>query len=208
MSTASSVTVSLLETPSRSDLYDRLSLAFGFPDPHLYPEIRDGRMAAQIGASLGRLPYRLSTSSLSRRVPATYDALQSEYIRLFQVGGKHGPPCPLHEGHYTRDRGQTLRDLVRFYNHFGFQTVECIMPDDLSVQLEFMSVLVDGDDASHLRAQRDFLASHLTWTAELARRVIAARPHPFYRSLTVLTATLIDAEQRFLTEALKEPADG
>jgi len=208
MTIPSNVTQSLPEAPSRSDLYDHLSLAFSFPDACLYSEIRDGQLTAQLDAALSMLPYRLSTSRLSWKIPRTYDDLQSEYIRLFQIGGRNGPPCPLHQGHYTRDRSQALQNLVRFYNHFGFQTAECVMPDNLAVQLEFMSVLAEGNDRSRLRAQRDFLAAHLTWTGELAKRVASSRPHPLYRSLTALTATLVEAEGRFLTKAAEEIEDG
>jgi TorA maturation chaperone TorD len=131
--------------------------------------------------------------------------MESEYIRLFQVGGRRGPPCPLHEGFYTRDRSQTLQNLIRFYNFFGFRVVECVMPDHLPVQLEFMSELAAGDavdPASALRAQRDFLRGHLAWTEELGRRVARARPHPFYRSLAAVLARLVAADQPFVRGSL------
>jgi TorA maturation chaperone TorD len=137
--------------------------------------------------------------------------MQTEYIRLYQVGGRRGPPCSLHEGFYTRDRAQTLQNLIRFYNYFGLRVVECVMPDHLPVQLEFMSELAAGtkvDDLSALRAQRDFLRTHLTWTDELASRVAKANAHPFYRSLTTLTSRLIAADQQFIGSALGEQYDG
>jgi nitrate reductase assembly molybdenum cofactor insertion protein NarJ len=116
----------------------------------------------------------------------------------------------LHEGFYTRDRTQTLRSLIRFYNYFGFRVVECVMPDHLPVQLEFMSELAAGgatNDLGFLRAQRDFLHSHLSWTQEFGRRVAEARPDPFYRSLAALLCRLIVADQLFIRTALGEHDD-
>jgi TorA maturation chaperone TorD len=137
--------------------------------------------------------------------------MQTEYIRLFQIGGRRGPPCPLHEGFYTRDRARTLQNLIRFYNYFGFRVVECVMPDHLPVQLEFMSELAAGavvDGLSGLRAQHDFLRAHLAWTNDLAGRVAKTGPHPFYRSLTALTSRLIAADQQFIRSALGDQYDG
>ena len=194
-----------LEASSRSQIYGLLSAAFSFPDVALYTRVRDGQLAAQLTAAVGQLPCRLRTSDLRWTAPKSHEDMQSEYIRLFQIGGRRGPPCSLHEGFYTRDRTQTLQNLIRFYNYFGFRVMECVMPDHLPVQLEFMSELAAGgavDDVSGLRAQRDFLRAHLTWTDDLAGRVAKARPHAFYRSLTTLLSRLIAADQRFIRSAL------
>ena len=188
------------ESSPRSDVYALLSSAYSFPDESFYGDAKDGQLAEQLAGALSQLPYRLRTSDLSWKLPDTYDEMQSEYIRLFQIGGRRGPPCPLHAGHYTRDRSRTLQNLIRFYNYFGFRVMECVMPDHLAVQLEFMSELASGgvaEEASSQRAQRDFLQNHLGWTETLWGRVATAGPHPFYRSLTALTARLIAADQRF-----------
>jgi TorA maturation chaperone TorD len=131
--------------------------------------------------------------------------MQTEYIRLFQIGGRRGPPCPLHQGHYERDRSSTLKNLIRFYNYFGFSVAECIMPDHIAVQLEFMSELATGDltdSESGLRAQRDFLRKHLAWTGDLADRASRVAPHPFYRTLTTLTSRLIGADLELMRNTL------
>lgn len=190
---------------SRSQIYALLSLAFSFPDVALHTRVADGQLAEQLTAALGRLPCRLRTSDLRWPAPKSHEDMQSEYIRLFQIGGRRGPPCSLHEGFYTRDRSQTLQNLIRFYNYFGFRVVECVMPDHLPVQLEFMSELAAGgatNDVSLLRAQRDFLNSHLAWAKDLGSRVAKTMPHPFYRSLTTLLSRLIAADQRFIRSAL------
>jgi DMSO reductase family type II enzyme chaperone len=199
------------EDSPRSDVYALLSSAYSFPDATVYADAKDGHLAEHLAGALGQLPYRLRTSDLSWKLPDTYDEMQSEYIRLFQIGGRRGPPCPLHAGHYDRDRSHTLQNLIRFYNYFGFRVMEGVMPDQLAVQLEFMSELAAGgiaERASSQRAQRDFLQNHLGWTETLWGRVAKAGPHPFYRSLTALTARLIVADQRFIQSVLGGSNDG
>jgi DMSO reductase family type II enzyme chaperone len=186
-------------------VYGLLSTAFSFPDVPLHTRLGDGSLAEQLTAAINLLPYSLRTSDLHWLAPKSHEDMQSEYIRLFQIGGRRGPPCSLHEGFYTRDRSQTLQNLIRFYNYFGFRVVECVMPDHLPVQLEFMSELALGaaaDDVSGLRAQRDFLNTHLAWTDDLAGRAARTRPHAFYRSLTTLLSRLIAADRRFIRSAL------
>jgi DMSO reductase family type II enzyme chaperone len=188
---------------SRSDVYAHLSRAVSFPEAFLHAQARDGLLAERLAAALARLPYRLRCSDLAWRAPPTYDTMQSEYIRLFQVGGRRGPPCPLHGGHYTLDRGRELHQLIRFYNYFGFRLSEGVMPDHLSVELEFMARLAEGglsDEESLLRAQRDF-SRHLEWVATLADRVKRSGPAPLYRSLTTVAARLVAADRRFLRGA-------
>jgi DMSO reductase family type II enzyme chaperone len=189
----------------RSRLYGALSDGFSFPDVRLFESLLDRTWQRDMDAALESLPYRFRPSGLHWTAPSSSDEMQTEYIRLFQIGGRGGPPCPLHEGHYTRDRSATLQSIIRFYNFFGFRVVECVMPDHLSVQLEFMAELASEgaeDEASRLRAQRDFLRAHLIWTHDLASRATGSRAEPFYRSLALLTSRLIAAEQLYIADAL------
>jgi DMSO reductase family type II enzyme chaperone len=186
-------------------LYSALIDGFSFPDVRFFESLLDRTWQTDVEAALEGLPYRFRPSGLRWTIPSSSDEMQTEYIRLFQIGGRGGPPCPLHEGHYTRDRSQTLQSVIRFYNFFGFRVVECVMPDHLSVQLEFISELAAGeteDELSSLRAQRDFLCAHLTWAPNLAARAAGARAQPFYRSLTQLTSRLIAADQLYISDAL------
>ncbi len=160
-------------------------------------------------AASGRLPYPLRLPRPSAfSAPLDFDTFQSEYIRLFQVGGRAGPPCPLHSGHYTNDRLRTLETLVRFYNFFGVQTQQGLMPDHISVQLEFMNFLAqreeeatsDRDSRSFLLAQRDFLRGHLcNWWPQLEAKLKSQQPLPFYRSLVDVTSKFLQADLTYLT---------
>jgi DMSO reductase family type II enzyme chaperone len=165
-------------------------------------------------APSGRLPYLFRLPAAGNfSVPADFDAFQSEYIRLFQVGGRAGPPCPLHAGHYGNDRLRTLETLVRYYNFFGVQAEEGLMPDHVSVQLEFMHYLAEreseasssADRRSLVRAQLDFLRDHLQgWWPRLEARLKVQRPAPFYRSLADVTSRFLLAELTFLTHRAQE----
>jgi DMSO reductase family type II enzyme chaperone len=189
----------------RSDVYAYLSRAFSFPDASLHAQVTEGPLVEHLAAALSRLPYRLKLSDLDWRTPATFEDLQTEYIRLFQIGGRRGPPCSLHAGFYGRDRSRTLQHLIRFYNFFGFKLNECVMPDQICVQLDFMSILAKGDVAdrdSALRAQRDFLKGQLMWTVTVAERVHACKPVPLYGSLASLTARLVQADGAFIERAI------
>lgn len=191
--------------PSRANVYARLSSALAFPDSTLHPRVAAEEWNGEIAAGLAGLPYRLRTHDLAWPVPDDYDEMQSEYIRIFQIGGRRGPPCPLHEGHYTRDRGQTLQHLIRFYNYFSFHLAEGVMPDHVTVELEFMSHLAAGgvsDRQSLLRAQRDFLKSHLSWVSSLAERVARSGPPRFYGSLVKLADRFVAADRQFIKSTL------
>ena len=192
------------DTP-RSDIYELLSLAFSFPDTSLHALAQDGRLAEQLSAALDQVTYRVRVSDLRWRSPSRYDEMQSEYIRLFQIGGRRAPPCPLHAGHYARDRSRELQHLIRFYNFFGFRVAEGVMPDHVSVQMEFMSALARGNLAEYgslLRAQRDFVGRQLGWLQELAERIQGRDPAPFYRSLAAFTVRYVAADKQFLRHAL------
>lgn len=193
------------EDPPRAYVYARLSSALAFPDPMLHARVTAGEWPEEVAAELANLPYRLRTHDLAWSLPDDYDEMQSEYIRIFQIGGRRGPPCPLHEGQYTRDRSHTLQHLIRFYNYFNFDLAEGVMPDLVTVELEFMSHLAGGgvsDQQSLLRAQRDFLKSHLSWLSALAGRVARTDPPRFYGSLVKLANRLVAADQSFIEHTI------
>jgi len=190
---------------SRANVYKRLSSALAFPDLALHERATADKWPDEIAAEVAALPYRLRMHDLAWPAPDDYDEMQSEYIRIFQIGGRRGPPCPLHEGHYTRDRSHTLRHLIRFYNYFNFHPAEGVMPDLLSIELEFMSHLAGGgvsDEQSLLRAQRDFLKRHLSWLSTLSERVARSGPPRFYGSLVKLADRFVAADQQFIKTTL------
>lgn len=185
----------------RAEVYLLLSDGFSFPGPS--GPVTGDTWERDVALALAGLPYRVRAADLRWTVPDNDGGLETEYIRLFQIGGRRGPPCSLHSGFYTRDRSRTLQHLLRFYNFFGFKLSECVMPDHICVELEFMARLAEGtgaDTGSLVRAQRDFLSSQLAWVDELAGRVRSCVPAPFYRSLTQLTARFLEADKKYIAE--------
>jgi len=193
----------------RSCVYAILSRSLSFPEERSHSDIRRGFWMESLAATSERLPYPLRLPApQSFRAPADFDAFQSEYIRLFQVGGRAGPPCPLHAGHYTNDRLRSLETLVRFYNFFGVQTEQGLMPDHVTVQLEFMHYLAESeaeatsgrDRRSLVRAQADFLGGHLAnWWPQLEAKLKRQQPLPFYRGLADVTSRFLQADLNYLT---------
>lgn len=193
----------------RSCVYAILSLSLSFPEERFHSDIRRGFWMESLAAASGRLPYPLPLPAQREfRAPEEFDTFQSEYIRLFQVGGRAGPPCPLHAGHYGNDRLRTLETLVRYYNFFGVQAEEGLMPDHITVELEFMQFLAESeseaqapaDIRSLLRAQVDFLLDHLhSWWPRLQQKLMQQQPLPFYKSLTESTSRFLRADLTYLT---------
>jgi DMSO reductase family type II enzyme chaperone len=198
-------------TRARSEVYALLSEGFEFPAHEAAPVDPDA-WERRVALALAGLPYRVRASDLRWSVRDGQDGLETEYIRLFQIGGRRGPPCSLHSGFYSRDRSRTLQHLLRFYNFFGFGLNDCVMPDHICVQLEFMARLAEGtgaDSGSLTRAQRDFTAGQLGWLDELASRVRTSAGAPFYRSLTLLASRFVQADSRFIAdEALRGGGHG
>lgn len=201
------------DAPPRGQIYAVLSTVFTFPDRHLHETILQEDWPGAVSAAVSRLPHSLHVPARGWGVPASYDRFQSEYIRLFEVGGRGGPPCPLHSGHYTSDRLRTMETLVRFYNFFGLAIVEGMMPDHASVELEFMYYLTaseagassKSEAASLLRAQHDFLRGHLAgWWPQLAGQVTRSRPAAFYKSAVDLTLRFLRGDERYVEQCLSD----
>jgi DMSO reductase family type II enzyme chaperone len=198
----------------RSGLYTLLARALAFPQPEFHQENVSGRFRRRIAEAMGGLPYRLAAGPSRDWQPTSdYEAFQSEYIRLFEVGPRGHALCPLYSGHYGSDRLHTMEELVRFYNYFGLRIAPGRMPDHVTVELEFMHYLAHqeaqaretgGDTESYLRAQRDFLERHLYgWWPRAVAATQGQRPQRFYRSLMALLQRFLAAERGHLTSVLR-----
>ena len=203
-------------TLGRSGLYALLARALAFPQPEFHQETVSGQLRHRVAEALEGLPYRLAVGpSRDWRPTSDYEAFQSEYIRLFEVGPRGHALCPLYSGHYGSDRLHTMEELVRFYNYFGLRITPGLMPDHVTVELEFMHYLAHqeaqawesgGDTGSYLRAQRDFLERHLNgWWPLAVAATQRQRPQPqrFYRSLMTLVLRFLAAERSHLASALR-----
>jgi len=198
----------------RSGLYLLLARALVFPQPEFHQDAVSGQLRDQIAEAADELPFRLAIGPSSQwQATGDYDAFQSEFIRLFEVGPRGRASCPLHSGHYGSDRLRTMEELVRFYNYFGLKTSPGLMPDHVTVELEYMHYLAHqeaqarqdgGDTDSFLRAEKDFLERHLCkwWPLALAA-LEKQRPPRIYRSLMTLVQRFLEADSGHLASALR-----
>ena len=208
-----------LQAAARSRLYDLLARAFAVPGPPFHQAVREGVFAAQVWDSLAALPYApaLGDGEIVRQQlaeAASHRELQSEYIRLFDVGAP-GPPCPLYGGEYQKGRKGVMEELIRFYNYFGLHPSPRSrdMPDHITSELEFMHFVIfrevaalhhQQDRASYLRAERDFLERHLcAWVPRLGERLRRQQPPAFYEALVRLAEALLAADLRYLQGLLR-----
>jgi len=209
-----------LQAAARSRLYDLLARAFAVPDPAFYQAVREGVFAAQVSENLAALPYALALSdgdAVRQQLceAAGHRDLQSEYIRLFDVGTPR-PPCPLYGGEYKKGRKGVMEELIRFYNYFGLHPSPRSrdMPDHITIELEFMHFVIfrevaalhhQQDRTSYLRAERDFLERQLCpWVPRLRERLQHQQPPTFYAALTHLAEAFLAADLRYL-EGLLQP---
>jgi len=208
-----------LQAAARSRLYDLLARAFAVPDPPFHQAVQEGVFAAQVWDNLAALSYPLALgdeADVRQQLGETagHRELQSEYIRLFDVGTPR-PPCPLYGGEYKKGRKGVMEELIRFYNHFGLHPSSRSreMPDHITIELEFMHFVIfrevaalhhQQDRTSYLRAERDFLERHLCgWVPRLAERLRRQQPPAFYAALTRLAEAFLAADLRYLEHMLQ-----
>jgi DMSO reductase family type II enzyme chaperone len=208
-----------LQAAARSRLYDLLARAFAVPDQPFYQAIREGAFAAQVSENLAALPYALALGdghAVRQQLceAAGHRELQSEYIRLFDVGTPR-PPCPLYGGEYKKGRKGVMEELIRFYNYFGLHPSPRSrdMPDHITIELEFMHFVIfrevaalhhQQDRTSYLRAERDFLERHLcAWVPRLRERLQRQQPPAFYAALTRLAEGFLAADLGYLQGMLQ-----
>jgi DMSO reductase family type II enzyme chaperone len=188
----------------RSRAFAVLAGALAYPEGELLEDIRAGRIADALAATAGELvDPPLDRDALCDGIAD--DELAIEYTRLFDVGVS-GPPCPLHDGLWAKDRMRTMEEVLRFYHHFGLtlDPGRHELPDHLVAELEFLhylafreaEALAAGVDAgSYRRAQRDFIARHPgAFVPRLREKLAAQKPPRFFAELfRALDALLVEA---------------
>lgn len=199
---------------TRSRIYWLLASTFAFPDEDLHESIRDGSLAGAFRELFGSLPYEIGdgpAAGLAAAEESLVD-LESEYIRLFDVGVA-GPPCPLYGGVYIGDRMKVMEEATRFYNffHLHLATETRELPDHVTTELEFLHYLTfreaelrqtGGDASSLLRAERDFLTRHLCrWIPRLQERLTKQKAAPFFTALVGCALAFFQADRAYVEAA-------
>lgn len=190
---------------ARSAVYSLLAHAFAYPDAERVETIR--ALAAEVAEAGLASPV---TGLAARAAGASANELEPEHIRLWTLSSS--PDCPTFETAYFPGDAiqQTTRmaDIAGFYRAFGVDaTSGGVRPDDLPVELEFMSFLCQKEAyaAEHLgaprvkqaaRAQRMFLGEHLgRWAAAFGRRIAGKAIHgSFYQVAGLALAEWISDE--------------
>jgi putative dimethyl sulfoxide reductase chaperone len=198
-----------VQVAPRAAAYGLLAAAFRYPEEATFDEVASGKWLRALRGAWSALPHMGAPPEADGATAPSLEAAQVEYTRLFDVG-PHGPPCPLTEGHYTRDRLHVMEELIRFFDYFGlrFQVTAGLMPDHLSVEMEFMQALAgengNADVASLLRAQCDFLDRHVCrWLPELYQSVTTHAELPLYPAIVGITSRFAEADRAYLVGELR-----
>jgi DMSO reductase family type II enzyme chaperone len=200
-------------------MYGLLADTLEFPSRDFHQLVQRGVFSEQASALITSLPYDLPVAidfdSLSEA--GDYVNFQSEYIRLFDVGGVR-PPCPLYGGEWGGARKHSMEEVMRFFRFFGLKVDDGTheLPDHITVELEFMKVLAHMaglasargmDPLPFLRAQRDFLSRQpARWWPMLQRKLTAQEPLPFYAALAALAGAVFAADLKHLQAEIADAA--
>jgi DMSO reductase family type II enzyme chaperone len=194
------------ETTSRSAVYQQLGWLVGVPDGDVHALALSGEWANELAKAGELLPYRFEFAPAPTLDGIAREAMEAEYLRLFEIGDGAGPPAPLFGGVYGGgDRMKRMEEVVRFYEYFGLSTsAEDPRPaDHLATELDFLQYLTFKEAASasprlqtsFRRAQLDFLDRQLNpWVPELDARVEGACGWPFYRWVTSTVSSFVAAD--------------
>jgi DMSO reductase family type II enzyme chaperone len=176
-----SATVLNLAVSQRSTMYNLLREPILFPTDEITTRLIDGDWLRQLSVCANSLDFELPDAE-ELQLHASAAEYEVEFIALYEVG-MGGAPCPLHSGHYTRDRMKTMEEVLRFYKFFDYHPDKSAdrFPDHIDFEMEFMAHLAQryqvaltggGDVESPLRAQRDFVNRNLvSWLPSLTQLI-------------------------------------
>lgn len=164
----------------------------------------DGETAELFGALRAELVGHPGLGPLVRRLDDGLEALQGDFLGLFDAGPDR---VPLYETEYGRMRGMSkgrdLADVAGFYLAFGLAPDESELPDHVAMELEFVALLHhkrallahDPEGLSIVEdALRKFLEAHLGSFAPTLADVPAVRAHRVYGPLFGWVSELVNAE--------------
>jgi len=205
-------TTSPLETPAisrieeQTDLYRFFAYALASPTRERFATLR----SAEFAATLRNLWPELGCPGAfpGTRKFKNYEAYESAYIALFDVGAPE-PPVPLVEsGHYKSIPAQQIAlENISFYEVLGLNVdTGRAFPDHLIAQLEFAAAVrytgeqtdVDENKLAMARLERDFLQRHLLNWLPLAEAKLAKLAVPLFPTLIPLLVRFLRWRQTLL----------
>lgn len=201
---------------ARAAMYQLLEQPFMFPEATRTQAFISGEWLDQLLQCNELGKFGLSLEPGLHLTCGTKD-FEVEFISLYEVG-MGGAPCPLHSGHYARERMITMEETLRFYQFFDFHPDRSAdrFPDHINFELQFMALLSDadeeaqrsqGDILSPLLAQRDFARRNLaSWLPELARLIDEHASLDFFKTAGHLLSNFVTLDAALLEARAQELA--
>jgi len=190
----------------RTKMYSLLSALFRYPSR----ELESFRFDAQIPSE----HYRESANLLKDlfQLRPYEESYEIEFTRLF-ISAYPKVPCPPYESFYKEGRlmGDCAMELRELYHAFNIDVVR-EMPDNVSVELEFMGLLTRmesfaerGNFVEILKVEEDMLRKHLTsWIPRFSSCVIKEAKVEFYRRAALLLKRFIEEDLRYVEKLLRQ----
>lgn len=201
-------------TGPRTVMYQLLEQPFIFPNAELTGTFISGEWQDKLRNCIACTEFDLPGDA-DLYLDAGAREFEVEFIGLFEVG-MGGAPCPLHSGHYERDRMKIMEETLRFYRFFNYHPDRSAdrFPDHINFELQFMALLAEtgeraalagGDVMSPLLAQRDFVSRHLaSWLPELSQLIDERTNIDFFRQAGHLLNDFISHDNAMLEIRAKE----
>ncbi len=170
-----------------SDIYKLLSLATKYPEIKWFtPGFMTNFLAIFREAELGNGINELE--GMVNITPDDIEKLQVEYTRLFinAVPGTIAPPFgSIYMDNERSLYGPSTVKVKDFYRQHGFEIKNPVaVPDELSLELEFLGLLVSQGMAED---EEKFLALYFRpWFKKFSHVVINETSQPFYRAVVRL----------------------
>ncbi len=191
-------------------LYKLISIGFSYPDKARWDLLENQYSLGQElldGELLTSCNHFMESFSMNKE---RIDDLKSDYLRLFDVGREISP----YETEYMKEKASRkpfeLSDITGFYAAFGFGVSKDMQfkeaPDHISVELEFMAILVwkeafarEEKQVENLRIVQDarmkFFKEHLAkWGFFFCRKISELEGDDFYKRLSNLFRLVLISE--------------
>lgn len=178
-----------------------LAVAFRFPRPDLYEEMRHGGFAADLARELGALGFE-GLSELGeleracRELPESFEAFENAYIRALDLADARRGPSPYEASYSIGHLADVLFAVKQRYIEQGLDVGQVERPDHVAVQLEFLARLATPSEdptetATRREAEGRFLAAHLAhWMPAFAQRLGECPGMAVHASLAKLAGIL------------------
>jgi nitrate reductase assembly molybdenum cofactor insertion protein NarJ len=190
-------------------LFHIASVLSSYPDESALVEIKkiiDDLHLEEQAVHISDTDWRIIKNFLGALNPEKLQTLQSDYIKIFDIGKSVNP---LYETEYGRNRilskGTELADIAGFYKAFGLELTHSDMQDHISMELEFYFHLLlkqafcaenqdsDGSEIVY-NARKSFMESHLGRFGKCIAERLDVRENEYFSSIFNWISMLVEIE--------------